>query len=108
MDALRLPKDTPEEKSYRKEKMEEGLKKAIAVPLKTAELSLKSLEILVPVCEKGNKNSQSDGAVGSLMAFSAVTGALFNVIINLGGISDEEYKRQLKKGVKKYIIKPTP
>jgi glutamate formiminotransferase/formiminotetrahydrofolate cyclodeaminase len=97
MESLRLPKNTPEEKNYRKEKMEEGLKKAIAVPLKTAELSLKSLEILVPVCEKGNKNSQSDGAVGSLMAFSAVTGALFNVIINLGGISDEEYKKAIQK-----------
>lgn len=97
LDAMRLPKNTEEEKKFRKEKMEEGLKKAIDVPLKTAQLGLMALEILLPVCEKGNKNSQSDGAVGAMMAFSCVNGALFNVIINLNGISDEKYKEGMRK-----------
>lgn len=95
MEALRLPKETPSEKELRKIKMEEGLKKAIGVPLKTAELSLECLKLLLVVCEKGNKNSQSDGAVGALMAYSAINGALFNVIINLSSISDEEYKNKM-------------
>ncbi len=96
MDAMRLPKNTEEEKRVRKEKMEEGLKKAIEVPVNTAKLGLQALEVLLPVCEKGNKNSQSDGAVGALMAFTCVTGALFNVIINLSGISDETYKNEMR------------
>ncbi|MFB3851854.1 MAG: glutamate formimidoyltransferase [Acidobacteriota bacterium] len=105
MEAMRLPKNSEEEKKIRKEKMEEGLKKAISVPLKTAELGLNALEILVPVCEKGNKNSQSDGAVGSMMAFSCVEGALFNVIINLSGISDENYKNEMRAKCKEIYQK---
>ena len=105
MDAMRLPKNTDEEKKLRKAKMEEGLKKAISVPLKTAQLGLEALKILVPVCEKGNKNSQSDGAVGSMMAFSCVEGALFNVIINLSGISDEDYKITMRKKCKEIYQK---
>lgn len=97
MDAMRLPKNSEEEKRVRKEKMEEGLKKAIEVPMKTAQLGLQALEVLLPVCEKGNKNSQSDVAVGSLMAFSCVMGALFNVIINLSGITDENYKKEMRE-----------
>lgn len=105
MEALRLPKNTEEEKKIRKEKMEEGLKKAIEVPLKTAKLALEALEILVKVCEKGNKNSQSDGAVGAIMAFSCIEGALFNVIINLVSITDEQYKLYIKDEVKKIYEK---
>lgn len=105
MEALRLPKNNEEEKRLRKEKMEKGLKKAIEVPLKTAQLGLKALEILLPVCEKGNKNSQSDGAVGAMMAFSCVNGALCNVIINLGGISDENYKKEMREKCKEIYQK---
>ena len=105
MDAMRLPKNTPEEKAHRKAKMEEGLKTAISVPLRTAELGLEALVLLDGVTEHGNKNSQSDGGVGAMMAYTCVVGALLNVLINLSGISDEGYKNDMRAKCKEMHVK---
>jgi glutamate formiminotransferase / formiminotetrahydrofolate cyclodeaminase len=96
MDALRLPKNTDEEKAHRKAKMQEGLKTAIIVPLRTAELGLAALRLALEVGENGNKNSQSDAGVGAEMAFTGVVGGLLNVLINLKGIEDEAYKNEMR------------
>jgi glutamate formiminotransferase / formiminotetrahydrofolate cyclodeaminase len=96
MDAMRLPKNTDEEKAHRKAKMQEGLKTAIVVPLRTAELGLSALRLALEVGENGNKNSQSDAGVGAEIAFTGVTGGLLNVLINLKGIEDEAYKNEMR------------
>lgn len=100
MDALRLPKETEEEKTFRKMKMQEGLKTAIVVPLKTAELGLSALKLALETGENGNKNSQSDAGVGAEMSFTCVVGGLLNVLINLKGIEDETYKNEMREKCK--------
>ncbi len=91
MDARRLPSKTDEEKAVRKTAMLEGLKNAVRVPLSTAQHSAKAIEIAKTVAKHGNPNSITDVGVGAQMAYSGVLGGIYNVLINLKDIDDEEF-----------------
>ncbi len=94
MEAMRLPKATPEQKAVREKAMEEGYKKAAAVPLQTAKACLEAMEISLTAAQKGNANSASDAGVAALMARAGVEGAVLNVLINLGSIKDQEFRKR--------------
>lgn len=91
MEALKLPKDTEEEKAARRAKMQEGLKLAAQVPLETARLAYQAMDYAELAMKKGNQNSITDAKTGLMMARTAVLAAGFNVKINLEGIKDEEF-----------------
>ncbi len=95
MEARRLPKKTPEQKAERFKAMQEGLKKAVTVPLKTAELSLEAIKIAQTVAEYGNPNSITDVGVGAQSAYTGVIGGVYNVLINLKDIEDKDFVRQM-------------
>jgi glutamate formiminotransferase/formiminotetrahydrofolate cyclodeaminase len=92
MEAMRLPKTTPEQKAARENAMEEGYKKAAAVPLQTAQACLETMKVSLAAAQKGNANSASDAGVAALMARAGVEGAILNVLINLGSIKDQAFK----------------
>ncbi|RMG24305.1 MAG: glutamate formimidoyltransferase, partial [Methanobacteriota archaeon] len=96
MEARRLPQKTAEEKAYREEKMQEGLKIAISVPFSTAENSYKAMELCRKAVEIGNPNSVTDAAVGAQIAYTGVKGGVWNVLINLKDIKDEAYVDEMK------------
>ena len=91
MDAFKLPRGNDEEKTARKNAIEEASKYAIEVPFKVMETSLKSMEIIKAMAEIGNPNSVSDAGVGALCARTAVMGAYLNVKINASSLSDKEF-----------------
>lgn len=91
MEAKRMPNKTEEEKNIRQLAMLEGLKKAVSVPLNTAELSLKAIELAEIVVDNGNPNSITDVGVGAQMAYSGVLGGIYNVQINLKEINDKQF-----------------
>jgi len=97
MDARRLPQKTEAEKTARFEAMQNGLKEAVAVPFHTAVESAKAIEIAKLVAELGNPNSITDVGVGAQMAFAGVVGGIYNVLINLKEIKDEEFNSKMKK-----------
>ena len=88
MDALGLPKGTPEEKAARAAALEEATLYAAAVPLKTMEASLKALPLALAMARTGNPASASDAGVAALAALAAVRGAHLNVRINAAGLAD--------------------
>jgi glutamate formiminotransferase/formiminotetrahydrofolate cyclodeaminase len=94
MAAMRLPKATDEQKAAREAAMEEGYKKAAAVPLETASACLEALKLSFEVSEKGNSNSASDAGVAALMARAGVEGAALNVLINLPSIRDAKFREE--------------
>ena len=94
--AIRMPKKTAEEKAVRDEAIQAGLKKAVQVPLGTAENSLSAMELAREIAETGNLASVSDAAVGAQMAYSGVIGGVLNVLTNLGDITDKEYISDMK------------
>ena len=89
MDALGMPKGTPEEKAARAAAMEEATLYAASVPLKTMEASLKALPLALEMALKGNPASASDAGVAALAAVAAIRGAELNVRINASGLADK-------------------
>lgn len=99
MSAMRLKKKTEEEKKKRDEAIEEATKKATLVPLEIMKKSERILDLAAIAEKKGNQNSVSDAGVAAIMADAACEGGYLNVIINLGNIKDEEFKKSIKAEV---------
>jgi formiminotetrahydrofolate cyclodeaminase len=95
MKALKMPKDTDEQKEKRRQALQKGYKNAAQVPLETARICEKILEVAAIAAEKGNKNSLSDAAVSALMAHAGVEAAALNVKINLSSIKDTEFVQKI-------------
>lgn len=90
MAAFKLPKETPDEKEFRKQAILQGTVEAIKVPYRVAEISLVALKEINYVLEYGNINAASDIGVGAIMLYAGIEGSLLNVKINLPGLVDEE------------------
>ncbi len=97
MEARRLPGKTDEEKKIKAQAIQNGLKQAVAVPLRTAQLSAEAIELAGKAADRGNINSVTDAGVGAHIAFSGVIGGVFNVLINLGEISDKTFVEEMRK-----------
>ncbi|MGL4607282.1 MAG: cyclodeaminase/cyclohydrolase family protein [Eubacteriaceae bacterium] len=100
MQALTLPKETEEEKKARTAEMQNGLKEAVKVPLSVAKASYKILPVAELMVTKGNATAVTDGLVATMMARTAVLGALFNVKINLDSIKDDVFVNEIMEEVK--------
>lgn len=97
MAALRMPKDSDEQKAARREALETALVDAATVPLAVMEMCLGVLRLAKPVAEKGNVNAVSDAGVAALVARAGVHAAGLNVLINLGGIRSEKHRPFVEK-----------
>lgn len=91
MAALKMPKNTDEEKALRKAAMDQALKTASLVPLRVAQESVKIFQFARLMLENGNRNATTDAMVSTLAARTATLGALLNVRINLLSIKDSEF-----------------
>ena len=92
MQSFRLPKDTEEEKTSRRQAIRKATLVATEKPFETAKLALDLLEVLPELAAKGNGNAVSDVGVAGLLASAACKGAIFNVDINLPGLPDDMAK----------------
>ncbi|MGL5711658.1 MAG: cyclodeaminase/cyclohydrolase family protein [Paraclostridium sp.] len=90
MKAIKMPKETEEEKQVRETAIKCATLFSIEVPFKTATVSLEALELLNCLIEYGNQNAITDIGVGTLLLYSGVEGAILNVKVNLLGLDDDE------------------
>lgn len=97
MEAYKLPKETEEEKSYRRDRIQEGLKIAASVPYKVAETSFEIFPLAEAVVLRGNSSSVTDALVGAMMARTGVLAAVLNIRINLDSIKDDVFVKSLKE-----------
>ncbi|MEN6311462.1 MAG: glutamate formimidoyltransferase [Acidobacteriota bacterium] len=97
MDALRLPKATPEQIAEKEKAMEEATKEATLVPLDVLEKAVGAVRLAETVAAKGYQGSLSDAGVAGLTAVAAGDGAYFNILINLPGIRDEKFKSRTRR-----------
>ncbi len=93
--AMKLPKNTEEEKEKRNQDMEKATKDALKTPLNTAKLALQALELQEVFIKWGNIDTMSDVGVGIWAAYGGLEGAVITVKINLFQLSDEEYKQKI-------------
>ena len=101
--AYKLPKETEEEKAYRKNRIQLGLVESCQPPLKVIRLAAQCLDLLDSVWSKLNQSCMSDLYVGASSLKSGLNGAYANVLINLSGIEDEEYVTETKSSLKKIV-----
>jgi glutamate formiminotransferase/formiminotetrahydrofolate cyclodeaminase len=76
--------------------MQHGLKQAVHVPLRTAQLSFEAIEIALTVAKHGNPNSITDVGVGAQSAYTGVLGGIYNVLINLKDIKDDKFNSEMR------------
>lgn len=95
MEAIKMPKITDEEKALRSAAMQEGLKKAINVPLNTMKIADSAWDWMERIAKTGNIASKSDVEVGVKSLETGIWGAYKNVMINMGGIKDADFKYEI-------------
>ncbi|MDH7517888.1 MAG: glutamate formimidoyltransferase [Candidatus Thermoplasmatota archaeon] len=101
MKALKMPKETDEQKEKRKEALQKAYKNAAMIPFETAKNCEKLLDLAMVVAEKGNQNSITDAAISAYMANVGVQSAVLNVKINFGSIKDGYFVEKMRKELDK-------
>uniref|UniRef100_UPI0037E8731C formimidoyltransferase-cyclodeaminase n=1 Tax=Semicossyphus pulcher TaxID=241346 RepID=UPI0037E8731C len=92
MAALKMPKSTAEDMKRREAAMQEGLQRAVGVPLALAERVSVLWPSLKEMVVHGNVSCKSDAQVAAKALETAVFGAYYNITINLKDITDEDFK----------------
>lgn len=103
-----MPKNTDEEKEARKSAMQKALKACTLTPFEVMELSLAALKYAYDILYSFNTNAASDLGVAALSLKAAVQSAWLNVLINVGGIRDEQFVRDYKDGGQRILDEALP
>lgn len=91
IEALKLPKETEQEKAKRSERLQEAYKSATSAPIETAEKCLEVMKLAYSLAGKSNKSAECDLVAAALNANSGIAIAIVNVKVNLISIKDSEY-----------------
>jgi glutamate formiminotransferase/formiminotetrahydrofolate cyclodeaminase len=93
--ATALPKESAEQRAARAAAIQEATRGAIEAPLRVMDVALDGMAVTRRMAEQGLPSSVSDAGVGALCARAAVRGAGYNARINLSGVKDEAYRREV-------------
>ena len=97
MDAIRLPKKTPEQAQARERAIDEANRGAARVPFDVLSLIPDVVKLAKIAAEKGNRNLTPDAGVAGLTSALAARGAAYNVRVNLQSLPDDDFSRKLKE-----------
>ena len=95
-EAMRLPKETEEEKRVRSDKIAEATLFATEVPYDTMGLAVEALTVACTLVGQSNPNAASDLGVAACNLETCVKGAWLNVRINLGGVKDGQRAKEFQ------------
>ena len=99
MEAIKLPKETDEQKDVRSKKIEEATLQATEVPTEVMRNCNSILPLLKTIIDKGNKNSISDVGVAVSLIKASAQSAYMNVLINCKSLSNQTIASELLKSV---------
>lgn len=97
MAALKMPKNSQDERNRREQQLQSELKKAVLVPLSLAQNVSELWSPLKELCESGNYACQSDAQVAVKALETAVFGAYYNVVINLRDVKDQSFRKKTQR-----------
>lgn len=92
-----MPKETDEDKVKRSQAMQKALKNATITPFNVMTVLSDVLTLTSRAVGKSNTNASSDLGVAAVQVKAALQGAWLNVLINLGGIKDEQFVAEYKE-----------
>jgi formiminotetrahydrofolate cyclodeaminase len=87
--AMKMPRDTDEQKAVRTKALQAAARAAIEAPFKTVQACLEVAAMAEAMAGRSNKNASSDLEVAGLMAVAAAHAAAANVFVNLPSMGDE-------------------
>jgi len=93
--AIRLPKNTDEEKKIRKKQIELASQYATEVPYLVMKTASQAIDIIQNMQKIGNPASISDVGVGAMCLKTAIKGAYMNVLINAKDLSDVNFANDI-------------
>jgi glutamate formiminotransferase/formiminotetrahydrofolate cyclodeaminase len=95
IEAMRMPKDTPEERQARDVAMQAGYREATRVPFATVELCVEALRVCAELAPLAEDPMISDVGTAVLMADAGARSAALNVRINLPQAGDERFAEEM-------------
>jgi formiminotetrahydrofolate cyclodeaminase len=101
--ALKLPKETEDEKEARRGAMRAAARQASDVPMETLEACLALVVAAESLAGRCNANAASDIGVAALLGEAAAHGAAANVLVNLPSVGDETYTTEMTARVKRVV-----
>lgn len=93
--ALRLPKGSEKKRLRRFKEIQRAYQKATLTPQLVCQQSLQLLEYSRTLILRGNRNAVSDAGVAAFLADAACAGGLFNIKINLAGVTEKSFVNKM-------------
>ena len=103
MEAMKMPKETDEEKEKRKTAMSNASKNAIEIPFNALKYCYELITPFNTIIKYGNSNVISDIAAAYILLFACAKGSLLNININIPLIEDNVFADYIKTNTKEYI-----
>lgn len=103
MDAMKLPKNTEEEKLIRKEAISEAAIKSTQTPFDILKYSYELISLFDIILKYGNSGVITDIASAYILIYGASKGSVLNININMPLIEDKNFLEKIKKNSLNYI-----
>ena len=105
MEAMKLPKNTEEEKLIRKESISKAAIKSTETPFNILEYSYELISLFDIILKYGNAGVITDIASAYILIYCASKGSILNININMPLIEDKNFLANIKKNSSIYIEK---